>query len=148
MRVAVTPLARKGLIGLAATLALAVIAYAGLLVYVRYFWMPRQLKLPKEVTEVLAGDPIVFLPPAPKPIQVLWHNAAGRPVSFGDTAALATWLCGANAPGDTTVLVDRSDGAVLLEMRVVRLTSSPISLPCKSRARFYAILRKPPRTEQ
>ena len=130
--------ARRVVIGIAAVLALAASAYAGMLVYVLYFWKP-QLSVPKEVSDVMASDIIAWVPEASGPIEVVWRGER-RHESFPDRPALSKWLCEAHSRGRTAVLLHEARHARgLLEMQLVELSSPAFALPCAQGARFYAV---------
>jgi hypothetical protein len=128
---------RRLVIGLTALAGTVVIAYVGLLVYIRYFWSPR-LPIAKEVTEVLASEAVAFVPETGQPIEVLWLKEPRRE-TLADRDALATWLC-TNSRVRTSVLVGTATRAQgLLELQLVALTSPPVTLTCTSSAHFYAV---------
>ena len=127
-----------GLIGLAAT------AYGGLLIYLFYFWKPRIPQLPREVAEVLKSDAVALVPNTSDPIQVIRRDEHHQ--TLRDQTALVRWLCSDTLPVRTAVVFSQTEHArALLEMEVVQLTASPVTLPCASTARFYALRDRAPR---
>jgi hypothetical protein len=127
--------------GGAATLYVCAAAYA------LVFWKPELPSLPAEVNDLLDAEAVAWVPKSSEPILVISRGKERQ--ALQDRAALSTWLCSSALPAGTSVVFDYTEQArALLEMRVVRLTTSPLILPCHPMVQFYAVRDAEPRLKE